>query len=261
MNYCEMLILAVVQGLTEFLPVSSSGHLVLVPKLCGFADPGLAVDAFLHLGTLFAVVIYFRSDIISMIRSFVSKDKADRKLALGIVLASVPAVVIGFGFKSFFESDLIRSVNSIIITLIFGSLLMLLADRFSVKSSRIAELSYKQMFFVGVMQVLALFPGTSRSGATLSAGLFCGLTREHAARFAFLVGLPAVAGAGLLSLKDLATASVIESDWSVLFFGLLVSFVSGYIAIDLLIKFLAKNSPMIFVIYRLLLAATLYLFI
>lgn len=257
MNYFETCILALAQGLTEFLPISSSGHLVLLPILFGFKDPGLAVDAFLHLGTLFAVLVYFRKDIQGIIQGLVSKNPESIKLGLGITIASIPAIIIGFGFKDFFGSEGVRSIKSIIITLVLGSLLMFFAEKSSKRSKQITELNYLEMLFVGCLQALALFPGTSRSGATLSGGLFCGLQRQEAARFAFLVGLPAIFGASVLAIKDLASDGSITDSLPVLGTGLLVSFISGYIAIDILIRFLKNNSPMIFVFYRLLLALIL----
>ena len=260
-KYLEITILATIQGLTEFLPISSSGHLVIAPKLLGFSDPGLAVDAFLHLGTLAATLIYFRKEVLAMLKSFFSNHPADRKLALGIIIATIPAIAIGFGFKSFFESDLVRSTTSIAVTLLAGSLLMYFADAFLKKrqvTKEINNLNFKQMFFVGLMQTLALFPGVSRSGSTISAGLFMGLSRDQAARFSFLVGLPAVAGAGLLALKDLMETGI-NSDSSIipLFLGFITSFIVGYLAIDFMIKFLKNNNLWGFIIYRVILAGIL----
>ena len=260
-KYLEITILATIQGLTEFLPISSSGHLVIAPKLFGFTDPGLAVDAFLHLGTLAATLIYFRKEVFAMLKSFFSNHPADRKLALGIIIATIPAIAIGFGLKSFFESDLVRSTTSIAVTLLLGSVLMYFADSFLKKreiTKEINNLNFKQMFFVGLMQTLALFPGVSRSGSTISAGLFMGLSRDQAARFSFLVGLPAVAGAGLLALKDLMETGI-NSDSSIipLFLGFITSFIVGYLAIDFMIKFLKNNNLWGFIVYRVILAGIL----
>ncbi len=262
MEYTHILILAVIQGLTEFLPISSSAHLVIAPKLCGFCDPGLAVDAFLHLGTLAATLIYFRKEVFVMLKSFVSDHPADRKLAIGILIATIPVIGIGFGLKSFWGSELIRSTMSIVITLLLGSVLMYLADVFTKKKQvhkNIEDLSIKEIFFVGLMQTLALFPGVSRSGSTISAGLFTGLSRDSAARFSFLVGLPAVAGAGVLALKDLVEVGI-NSDSSIipLFLGFITSFVVGYLAIDFMIKFLKNHDLKWFIVYRVVLAVILF---
>ncbi len=262
MHYLEIALLAVIQGLTEFLPISSSGHLVIVPKLFGFKDPGLDVDAFLHLGTLAATLIYFRKEVLAMLTSFFSKNAADRKLTIGIIIATIPAIAIGFGMKDFFESGLVRSTASIVTTLLLGSALMYSADllvKKRVEHKTIEDLSLKQMFFVGVMQTLALFPGVSRSGSTISAGLFTGLSREAAARFSFLVGLPAIAGAGLLAVKDLISSPVIDSslDCGSLALGFVLSFISGYLAIDFMIKYLKNHSLIWFIVYRVVLAGVL----
>ena len=261
MEYLHIIILATIQGLTEFLPISSSAHLVLVPRLFGFSDPGLDVDAFLHLGTLAATLIYFRKEVLAMLQSFISKRPADRKLALGIIIATIPVLGIGFGFKGFFEADIVRSLLSMIVTLLLGSVLMYYADNFIKKQKQhktIEDLSIKEMLFVGLMQTLALFPGVSRSGSTISAGLFVGLGRDSAARFSFLVGLPAVAGAGLLALKDLVETGI-NSDSSIipLFLGFITSFIVGYLAIDFMIKFLKNHDLMGFIVYRIVLASIL----
>lgn len=263
MQHLEIIFLALIQGLTEFLPVSSSGHLALAPKLFGFNDPGLDLDAFLHLGTLLAVLIYFRAEVLAMLKSFISKDPLNRKLSIGIIIATIPAMALGFGFKSFFESDLARSPASIMITLGLGSILMFAADRFinrNPSTKEISNLSFKEMFFIGTMQALALFPGVSRSGATISAGLFTKLNREEAARFSFIVGLPAVGGAGLIAIKDLISDIGLSNiDWSTMSIGFLVSFISGYLAIDFMIKFLKTQSLSLFIIYRIALMLVVYL--
>ncbi len=247
----EIILLAIVQGLTEFLPISSSGHLVIIPKLFAFKDPGLAFDAFLHLGTLAAVVIYFRKDIIGLL------DKSKHKLALAIFIATIPAVVCGFALKSLIASDFVRSVDFIAYTLIAGSILMFAADKSAKAKISIQEMSFTKTIFVGFMQCLALMPGVSRSGSTISGAMFMGLKREDAARFSFLLGLPAVAGAGLLAVKDMMEAGFADIAVENLVIGFIVSFVSGYLAIDFLIKFLQKQSMTVFVVYRLLLAVYL----
>lgn len=269
----KITILAVIQGLTEFLPVSSSGHLVLAPKLLGFSDPGLAVDAFLHLGTLLAAVIYFRDDIWFMLRGVMTAFKpvkkphtevlsVHRKLAFGIMIASIPAVIIGLNFKEFFETEFIRSTEFVAYMLIVGAVLMMVSEVFFGKEKNISSLSKGGMFFVGLMQCLALFPGFSRSGSTIAGGLFLGLKKEEAARFSFLLGLPVIAGAGALSIKDmLETGLGGDLNLQALALGFIVSFISGYFAIDFLLKFLQKQSLIWFVVYRFALAAFLLLFL
>ncbi|MDA0771671.1 MAG: undecaprenyl-diphosphatase UppP [Cyanobacteria bacterium] len=270
MNF-DIILLSIIQGLTEFLPVSSSAHLALAPRLLGLTEYGLDMDAFLHLGTLLAALIYFRKEILAMLSGLViasvakqsSKDnKINRKLALAILLATLPAIAVGFSFKDFFGSDLVRSSMGIAITLVLGSLLMFVADRYSKKqisNKEITDLGYTEIFFIGIMQCLALFPGVSRSGSTISAGLFATLNREQAARFSFIVGLPAIAGAGLLALKDLLTSPITNLDYQELGIGFLVSFVAGYLAIDFMIKFLKSNSLIWFIVYRIILAGFIIL--
>lgn len=270
MNF-DIILLSIIQGLTEFLPVSSSAHLALAPRLLGLTEYGLDMDAFLHLGTLLAAVIYFRKEIMAMLMSFViarsettkqSNAGTQRKLALAILLATMPAVIIGFSFKGFFSSDLVRSSMGIAITLVLGSALMFFADQFYKKQSstkEIHDLSIIEIFFIGLMQCLALFPGTSRSGSTISAGLFASLNREQAARFSFIVGLPAIAGAGLLAFKDLISNPVTELNYLDLGTGFVVSFIAGYLAIDFMIKFLKNHSLIWFIVYRIILAGFIIL--
>jgi undecaprenyl-diphosphatase len=274
-EYIQISILAIVQGLTEFLPVSSSGHLVLAPKLLGFTDPGLAIDAFLHLGTLLAAVIYFREDIYLMTKSLLlsipgltgdsDSHKKDsiimsihRRLALGIILGSIPAVLLGLTAKDFFETEYIRSVEFVSYMLIAGAVLMLVSEQFFAKEKTISSLTKKRMFFVGLMQSLALLPGMSRSGSTIAGALFMGLKKDEAARFSFLLGLPVIAGAGLLAIKDMFSDGLgADLNLMALALGFLLSFVSGYLAIDFLLKFLKKQSLTWFVVYRVLLALVL----
>jgi undecaprenyl-diphosphatase len=262
MDLLQIVLLGLIQGLTEFLPVSSSGHLVLLPKLFNWQDPGLNVDAFLHLGTLLAVLIYFRKDLYK-----IAFDKENIRLRNGIIIATLPAVLLGFTLKSFFETnESIRSIGFIALTMFLGAIGLLLFEKFSSKSRQLDDLKLLEIFFIGLMQALALFPGLSRSGICITAALILGLKREDSARFAFLVGVPAIAGAGLLSLKDLleahfSSASNIDTNWFLLSVGFLVSFISGLWAIDFLIKFLKTKSLLIFVIYRILLAALLLIFV
>ena len=274
MNLIEIAILGLVQGLTEFLPISSSGHLVLFPKLFGWADPGLVVDAFLHLGTLAAVLIYFRKDLWELCDglhlSLWAKLKNPRSLIpkihrkmIAIIVATIPVVIVGFTFKPFFESSLVRSIPSIAFTLSFGAILLWFSERYGKQKKDFYDLSLLQIFLIGTAQILALFPGFSRSGATIIAGLFAGLKRDEAAKFSFLVGVPAVGGAGLLSVKDLYDHYSVNftpeayGEIGILLLGLVVSFVSGLFAIDFLIKFLRNNPTHAFVIYRIILAAVI----
>lgn len=261
MDIFQIFILGLVQGITEMLPISSSAHLILFPKLLAWQDPGLNVDAFLHLGTLFAILIYFRNDLLSLF-----KDKSQRTLLFSIVVATLPVVIIGFTCKSFFEhSVLLRSTKFIALTLAVVAILLFFADKFCPHKKDIKEMSFKDVIFIGFAQCLALFPGVSRSGICSLAGLGLGMNRAAAVRFAFLLGSPAIAGAGLLAVKDLfETYSSGGANFDLmkegLYFavGFFTSFISGIISIDFLIKFLTKNSFTFFVIYRIILGFILF---
>lgn len=268
MDLFHIFILGIVQGLTEMLPISSSGHLILFPKFLHWEDPGLNVDAFLHLGTLLAILIYFREDLLSLVFK-----RERRKLILYIFLATLPVVFIGFSAKPFIESsELLRSSKFISFNLIFVALLMWFFDwrlERNLKKDRMSEdLEFIGMFRVikiGLAQCFALLPGVSRSGICAIAGIAQGMSREAAIRFAFLLGSPAVAGAGLLATKDMLENYIklpdlydFNHDLPALAVGFLTSFISGWFAIDFLIKFLNKNNFTIFVTYRIFLGTVVY---
>ena len=253
----SVIILSLIQGLTEFLPVSSSGHLILVPKLLNLENFGLAFDAFLHLGTLFAVLIYFRKDVVHLIMGTLGLKKTYSKLAWGIFFATLPVVALGFGFKEFFESSFVRSIDFVAYTLIAGSILIYVAEKFFKSTKNISELGFMQIIFIGLMQCLALMPGMSRSGSTIAAGIFTGLKKDEAARFSFLLGLPAIAGAGLLAVKDMLESPELNLSYFDLGLGFVLSFISGFLAIEFLLKFLQTKSLTVFVVYRIIIAALL----
>lgn len=259
-------ILAIIQGITEFLPISSSAHLALAPSFLGYEDPGLTVDAFLHLGTVFAALIYFRKDIFELTKGLFSSGNSQndyKKLAIGIIIATLPVLVVGFFAKDFFSSyPLLRSKKFIAFTLTAGAILMLAGEIYSKKLTKhknLFESNFLAMFFIGCMQALALFPGVSRSGSTIAAALFCGIHKTESARLAFLVGLPAITAAGLLSIKELVSLDGFDmaSSMPALSLGFLLSFLSGYFAIDFLLKFLKNQSLISFVVYRIALAIIL----
>ena len=266
MDLFQIFVLGIVQGLTEMLPISSSGHLVLFPKLLGWTDPGLNVDAFLHLGTLAAILIYFWKDLWNLV---LKKDQ--RMILLYIVLATLPVVLIGFTCKHYIEtSQLLRSTKFISFTLIFVAILMWFFDRKLESQSNlgleaqsedeIQTMSLIKTLFIGFAQCFALLPGVSRSGICAVAGIAQGMSREAAIRFAFLLGSPAIAGAGLLATKDMLENYInspeiysFSHDLPALLAGFISSFVSGLWAIDFLIKFLNKNTFTVFVVYIILL--------
>lgn len=244
MNFFQALTLGIVQGLTEFLPVSSSGHLIIFPVLLGWEIQSLAFDTMLHLGTACALIIFFFKDIFNMIRS-------DRKLAINIILGSVPAGIIGFFLESVIE-NVFRGVFYVSIFLLVGSALMLYATKLGPLMKE-KEIDAKVGLTVGLFQALALLPGISRSGATISGGLLMGLPREKAARFSFLLSIPIVVGAGLFKLiKSINGLDSVGLD--ILLVGFLSSFIVGMFAIKFMLNFLKKNGLEVFVVYRILLS-------
>ncbi len=261
MDLFQIAFLGLIQGLTEFLPISSSAHLAIVPKLLNWNDPGLTVDAFLHLGTLLAVLIYFFKDI----KEIVLKK---HDLLKAILIASLPVVLIGLAIKSHLSdpsdpmSIYVRSLPFMGSTLIIGAIILFIAEKISSLKKGISSLKMPDIFMIGLAQALALMPGISRSGITIAAGMLLGLKRAEAARFTFLLGVPAILGAGILSIKDICDASngTVAStsfDLMPLLLGLLISFVSGYLAIHFLIKLLEKHSTMLFIIYRIIFGISL----
>lgn len=255
MTILQSLVLGIVQGITEFLPISSSGHLILIPSLFGWPEQPLAFDAVIHLGTLAAVFVALREDLPKL---FLNKFR----LGWTILAATIPALTIGYLFKDQIETVL-RSPIVVAVSLALWGVLLWIADRsLSTKpslTSDIQKISYHRAMFIGLAQAIALIPGTSRSGVTITAGLFTGLSRETAARFSFLLGIPAIAAAGGLSLLHVLNGS--ESVALLpLTIGFLTSFLSGLLAIRFLFKILKSTSYIPFVIYRIALAVVVLLF-
>ena len=246
MTYLQSAVLGVVQGATEFLPVSSSGHLVLVPWLLGWPDQGLAFDAAMHVGTLAALLLYFRGDLWRMLTGL------DQRLAVLLVVGTIPGGIAGLLLEKQIDARL-RDPMIIAAMLIFWGLIMWVADRHADRSPRTIleprSVTWGAAMTVGVAQALALIPGTSRSGITITAGLFAGLSRAAAARFAFLLGIPITGAAGGLKLLSLLRHG---SDVAVgpLLTGVVVSCAAGLVAVWFLVNFLEKRSLLPFVIYR-----------
>ena len=213
----QIIVIAVVQGITEFLPISSSGHLILVPYILHWPDQGQFVDVMVHVGTLFAILIYFWRDVwritLGGLELFKGKVTDDGKLAIYIVLATIPAVAFGLFLKKFGFSDLDRSVAVVAWNTVLYGLLMLVADMVGPQVRTIEKMTLGSAMIIGVAQALALIPGTSRSGVTMTAARFLGFTRPDAARFSFLLGIPAIAGAGVLTVGEaLAAGDTITMD-------------------------------------------------
>jgi undecaprenyl-diphosphatase len=255
----QILVLAVVQGITEFLPISSSGHLILVPALTGWPDQGHMVDVMVHVGSLFAILAYFWRDVLALAQgglALLTGRMTDYgRLALFIVAASLPAIAFGLFLKSTGWSDALRSTELIAWNAIVFGVLLYLADRFGPAEKTMAELRFVPAFAIGVAQAIALIPGVSRSGITMTAGRALGLTRPEAARFSFLLGIPAMAGAGVLTFVEAAeTGVVIGPDaWAAAFF----SFFSALAAIAFLMALVRRMSFLPFVIYRVALGVAL----
>ncbi len=260
MTLFEIIILAIIQGLTEFLPISSSAHLILPAEILGWRNQGLAFDVAVHVGSLLAVMIYFRQDIwrLSLAwfgQGFSKQQSIDSKLAWWVILATIPAGLFGFIMKDWIELNARSALIIAITTIIFG-LLLWYADVKSKHTKTTDDLTLKDIIIIGVAQALAIIPGTSRSGITMTAGLLLGLTRESAARFSFLLSIPIILAAGLFSVLDLLAANV-QVDWNALIYGAGFSFVAAYLCIFLFLSWISKIGMLPFVIYRLILGVVL----
>jgi undecaprenyl-diphosphatase len=256
MTTLQAFILGLVQGLTEFLPVSSSGHLVLLPWWLGWDNPGLAFDALLHWGTLLAVVIFFWRAWWEMLMALVRKVRGKPVqgkdlLLLAILVGTIPAARRGFLLEDFFESLFGQPAAVAVFMIVTGFLLMFAEwwTRSHRQGRPMEKLSYLDAIFVGVGQALAIAPGISRSGSTIAAGLVRGLDRPTAARFSFLLGTPIIFGAGLLKLKDLVEMGVSGSGMTPLVVGFLTAFISGILAIRYLLRYLQNHTLNVFAYY------------
>ncbi len=257
MTYTQGVVLGLVQGLTEFLPVSSSGHLILVPHVFGWHDQGLAFDAVMHLGTLAALLAYFRRELLGMASGTLS-----RRLAGFLILATIPGALAGVLFEKLVESTL-RSPLVIAVATAGWAIVMWIADRRAAAAppapgDPLERVSLGQALTVGCAQALALIPGTSRSGITITAGLLGGIDRATAARFAFLLGIPITAGAGTLKGLHLLKAGLPPGEAGPLAAALVTAFVSGWFAVWFLVSYLKTRSLRPFVVYRLVLALVIF---
>lgn len=254
------LILGAVQGVTEFFPVSSSGHLILVPVLLGWPDQGLAFDTVMHLGTLCALLWYFRTDLWGLATRIWKRDAdgaAARLFVAKLACATLPAVIVALMLGDMIETTL-RSGKLVAFNLALWGIILLWADRSSSKKSiadeSVEKISWQQALLVGVAQPLALIPGTSRSGVTISAGLFAGLSRQAAARFSFFLSIPITAAAGLSGLLDVMKHGTGSDGMLPLAVGFFSALGFGLFAIRFLLSYVAKRRYTGFVIYRLALA-------
>jgi undecaprenyl-diphosphatase len=266
----QALVMGIVQGLTEFLPISSSGHLIIVPTIFGWDDPfidSLQFSVMLHMGTLLALVVYFWRDWLALIPAGVAtirdrstNDDPERRIALYIVLATIPAAIIGVLFNDFIEQN-VRQAGLVAVMLVVGAAILWLADRWGAKLLSADRLGPGRAFGIGLAQAVALIPGISRSGISIAAGLFAGLDRESAARFSFLMAAPIIAGAGLFEARKMLAAGVPSQDLGPLVVGFAASAIFGFLAIAFLLRYVRTNSMAIFVAYRLVLAAIVFVYL
>ena len=252
--------LGIIQGFTEFLPISSTAHLKVVPYFFGWNDPGVSFSASVQLGSAVAIICYFRNQISLIIDSFFSvlkhrkgfKDD-DSRLSIYIFVASIPIFVFGLLIKIYwpnYSESNVRGLFSIAVTSIFMALLLALSEIYGKRNKLFADVNLNDVILLGFAQSLALFPGVSRSGITLTSALFSGIERQTAARLSFLVGIPAISISGLVELLSLFRVSSVI-DILPIIIGIISSFFSSILAIDLFLKFLSKNNTLVFVYYRL----------
>lgn len=260
-------VLGVVQGLTEFLPISSTAHLKVVPLMLGWGDPGVAVTAVIQLGSIAAVLAYFRRDLVEvwegMVKAFRQRDwqEPEARLGLAILLGTLPILLAGLAIKRFipnYDHSVLRSLPVIGWVSIAMALLLALAERFGRRRRQLAEVRVRDGLLVGLAQALAVVPGVSRSGSTLTASLFDGWRRSDAARFSFLLGIPAITLAGLIELKD-AVAQPVSGGVIPLVAAIVTAAVVSWLAIAWLLRFLQQHSTWWFVGYRLLFGLSLLL--
>lgn len=260
MTSLQIVVLAIVQGLTEFLPISSSGHLVLVPLAFGWTDQGLAFDVAVHFGSLGAVLLFFRNDIAALLRGALrvvggNADTLESRMALGIALGTIPAALAGLLLAGWIEQNL-RSPAVIVVTLAGYAVLMILADRLGRRSRSITGIRVKDAVLIGLAQALALVPGTSRSGVTITTALALGFERQDAARFSFLLAVPVILLASIYETIQLVTTEG-TVPWGELGMAALISGVVAYISIDFFMRFVSRIGLLPFAIYRLGLAAVI----
>ena len=261
MEYLQTFYLAILQGITEFLPISSSGHLILMPALMGWKDQGLVFDVAVHVGTLIAVVIYFWSDLKQIVWDCIrvlggAQETQYSRLGWMVALASLMIAPIGMLLDSWIEGNLRSATAVAIATMLFG-LFLGLADLTGKKERDIHSLEWKDAIVIGLSQILALIPGTSRSGITITAGLMLGLSREAASRFSFLLAIPVIMFAGLWEARKLAVEEA-AVNLGPLIFAVLVSAIVAYLCIHWFLRFVNRIGMIPFVIYRVFLGAFLF---
>ena len=260
MDLIQIIVLSLLQGFTEFLPISSSAHLILPSQMFGWADQGLAFDVATHIGTLAAVILYFRRDVFVITRGwlttgFSKQVDTNARLAWAIVIATIPAGLLGLFCGDWIESNFRSSEVIAYSTITFG-LLLLAADRMASEHKDIVQMTLTAALIIGIFQAFALIPGTSRSGITITAALFLGFGRQSAARFSFLISIPLILAAGLLKITELVEQTA-QVDWSEIGLAAFISAISAYVCIYFFLAMINRIGMLPFVVYRLALGAIL----
>lgn len=255
--WLQAIFLGLIQGLTEYLPISSTGHVRISAVFLGIPDPGSAFSAVTQLGTALAVAIYFRSEMkrLAMVVTGRSTELEDRKLLQYMVIATIPIVVIGFTFADFFQEGA-RDLRLIASALIFFGILLFLADKFGKNVKDQSQVTLSNAFLIGLAQTMALIPGVSRSGATMTMGRVLGLNRTAAARVSFLLSLPAVMLAAVYEMRFIGDES--NFDWPLTLLASIIAFISGYLTIGFMLRWLAAHSFTIFAVYRVVLGLVVF---
>jgi undecaprenyl-diphosphatase len=257
MTLFQAIVLGAVQGVTEFLPISSTAHLALAPWIFGWPDPGLSFDVALHVGTLVALLLFFRVEWVQLLQGGVALLSGGRRapnarLALYLILATIPALIVG-ALLSHFADTTLRHPLVIATALIVLAIVLVIAERIGRRKTELKDISAADALAVGCAQALAIVPGVSRSGVTITAGLFRGMTREAAARFSFFLSTPVIAAAIAKTIFDGIRTGFSAADPTSLVAGILVSGIVGYLSIAFLLRYLATHSTYIFVYYRIVL--------
>ena len=250
-EFIEILILSAVQGISEFLPISSSAHLILVSNFYDFKTESLLIDISLHLGSLFAIIFYFRKDLLNL--------KSNKKLLLLIVIGSIPLIIFGYILHSTELIYLLRNIKIIAFTTLFFGIILFFADQQKFNKNMSNDLDIKSIIFIGLFQILALIPGVSRAGITLTAARFLKFNRVDSTKIAFFLSIPALTGASFLGLKDIANQSIEVNYLTVV--SVILSFLFSYITVKFFLNYINKFSLNVFVIYRIFVALILFLII